>query len=355
MEETAVTRFSLNRRQVLGGLIATPLAGLARPASSQGKTLVAHSFPASYQDATLKYLVPDFKQKSGADVTLAVALAVDAVTKLVATKSSTPPFDVALMDQGPLMDAIKQGLFMEYPQDKSRHFKNLLPIAQDKWGPKFTMTLTGIAYNPKKITTPPTSWKDLWDPKYKGRVGLTSLNSSLGVAFLCEIARLNGGSEKDIEPGFKALRDLLPNVGAISANLGAHAALFQQGEVDIAPHNFNFVATLKGRGADVEFAIPDSGPFGWTQSMHIPVNSTEPELAFEYIESAISPEVQAQFQQDPNWFIPTNSLVPPQGLVLKTLGRDLGAFASKVRIQDWESINAQRADWIDRFNREIVI
>lgn len=351
-----MTQYRMSRRQVLGGLAAAPLAGAFRgPAAAQGKALVAHSFPAAYQDATLKYLVPEFKKRTGADVTLATALAVDAVTRLKATKDSTPPFDVALMDQGPLLDAIKAGLFIEYPQDKSQNFKNLVPVAQDKWGPKFTMTLTGIAYNPKKITTPPTSWRDLWDPKYKGRVGLTALNSSLGVSFLCEIARLNGGSETDIEPGFKALRELLPNVGAISANLGAHAALFQQGEVDIAPHNFNFVASLKGRGADVAFAIPDSGPFGWTQSMHIPVNSTEPELALQYIETAISPEVQTLFQQAPNWIIPTNSLVPPKGPVLETLGSNLADFAGKIRIQNWEAINERRVEWIDRFNREIVI
>lgn len=351
-----MTQYQLSRREVVGGLISAPIAGaIGTPAIAQGKTLVAHSFPASYQDATLKYLVPEFKKRTGADVTLAVALAVDAVTRLTATKSSTPPFDVALLDQGPLLDAIKAGLFVEYPQIKSKNFKNLLPIAQDKWGPKFTMTLTGIGYNPKKIKTPPKSWKELWDSKYKGRVGLTALNSSLGVSFLCEIARLNGGSETDIAPGFKALRELLPNVGAISANLGAHAALFQQGEVDIAPHNFNFVQTLKGRGVDVEFAIPDTGPFGWTQSMHIPINSKEPALAFEYIEAAISPEVQAQFQQAPNWFIPSNALVAPKGPVLETLGSNLGDFASKVRIQNWEAINERRAEWIDRFNREIVV
>ena len=83
---------------------------------------------------------------------------------------------------------------------------------------------------------------------YKGRVGLTALNSTLGMAFMAEIARLSGGSESNLEPAFKALKDLLPNVGAISANLGAHATLFQQEQIDIAPYNFNFVETLEGQG-----------------------------------------------------------------------------------------------------------
>ena len=75
-------------------------------------------------------------------------------------------------------------------------------------------------------------------------------------AFMAELARLRGGSESNLEPAFKALQELLPNVGAISANLGAHATLFQQEQIDIAPYNFNFVQTLKGKDVPVELAIP---------------------------------------------------------------------------------------------------
>jgi len=45
---------------------------------------------------------------------------------------------------------------------------------------------------------------------------------------------MNGGSESNIEPGFKALNDLKPNLAAVAANPGALATLFQQGQVDIS-------------------------------------------------------------------------------------------------------------------------
>ena len=121
------------------------------------------------------------------------------------------------------------------------------------------MQVIGIGYNPKKIKTPPKSWDALWDPQYKGRVGLTALNSQLGIAFLAEINRLRGGNEENFEPAFKALKELLPNVGAIGANLGAYATLWQQEQVDIAPYNFNFVQTLKGKDVPVELSIPATG------------------------------------------------------------------------------------------------
>jgi putative spermidine/putrescine transport system substrate-binding protein len=118
------------------------------------------------------------------------------------------------------------------------------------------MQAIGIGYNPRKITSAPKSWFDLWNPAYKGRVGLTALNSSLGMAFMVELARLKGGSESNLEPAFQALHTLLPNVGAMSANLGAHAALIQQEQVDVAVHNFDFIQTLRGKGVDVDWVKP---------------------------------------------------------------------------------------------------
>lgn len=154
---------------------------------------------------------------------------------------------------------------------------------------------------------------------------------------------MRGGGERNIEPAFKALRELLPNVGAISANLGAHATLFQQEQVDIAPHNFNFVQTLKGRGVSIEFAVPEIGMIGWTTSMHIAANATDPELAFQYVESAIAAEVQDKCQVDPHWVIPTNSKVTTKGPIASQLGKTVAEIGGKFRTQDWAVINEQRS------------
>ncbi len=104
-------------------------------------------------------------------------------------------------------------------------------------------------------------------------VGLTALNSQLGIAFLAELNRVRGGTDENFDPAFKALRELLPSVGAIAANLGAYATLWQQEQIDIAPYNFNFVQTLKGKGVPVEFVVPESGAAGWDTSLHIVANT----------------------------------------------------------------------------------
>jgi len=333
----------------LGAASLAPLGALA-----QEKTLVAATFPGTWNEAHRQILAPAFRKRTGAAVTQSIILAHDQVSRLMAAKGGRPPFDVAIFDTPQVLDAVKQGLIVAYPAAKSPHFKELLPQFQDRWGPVISMQVIGIGYNPRKIKTPPRSWDELFDPKYKGRVGLTALNSQLGIAFLAELNRLRGGSETDFAPAFKALKELLPNVGAIGANLGAYATLWQQEQVDIAPYNFNFVQTLKGRGVPVELSIPASGAVGWTTSLHLTANAAEPDLAVQYIDTHLQAEVQAAMLKPPFDVIPTNAKVKLEGAITRSIAKSHADLA-KIRGFDWEKLNPQRGALIDRFNREIKI
>lgn len=348
-----MTDHTMTRRRLLGHTLAAGALWAAPRLALAQETLVAATFPGTWSEAHRTVLAPAFQKATGASVTQTILLATDQVSKLQAAKGAKPPFDVSILDEGPLLDAVKLDLFEKYPVAKSKHFRDLLPPFQDDWGPKVTMQIVGISYNPKRIKTPPTKWSDLWNPVYKGRVGLTALNSSLGIAFLVELARINGGSESDIEPAFKALKSLLPNVGAIGANLGAYATLWQQEQVDIAPYNFNFTQTLKGKGVDIEFVVPDTGSPSWRTSMHVVKGAVKPELAFQYIDLHISPEVQAEMQKPPLDVIPTNRKVSLAGAITKYAKThdDL----AKLVFHDWSKINPRRSEWIERFNREIRV
>ncbi len=349
------TKTHLTRRELLQTLAALGGAALMpRYALAQSGTLVAATFPGTWNEAQRTILKPAFEKATGGSVTQSIILGTDQVSRLVAAKGKTPPFDVAIFDSPQVLDATKQGLIAEYPVAKSTNFKDLLPPFQDKWGPKISMQVIGIAYNPKKIKTPPKQWSDLWDPKYKGRVGLTALNSQLGIAFLAELNRVRGGTDENFDPAFKALRELLPSVGAIAANLGAYATLWQQEQIDIAPYNFNFVQTLKGKGVPVEFVVPESGAAGWDTSLHIVANTANAELAFKYIDLAIDAAVQAAMMKPPFDVIPTNGKVKLDGAITQSLAKTPADLA-KIRGFDWARLNPQRGELIERFNREIKV
>jgi putative spermidine/putrescine transport system substrate-binding protein len=250
--------------------------------------------------------------------------------------------------------AIDQGLVEPYPVAKSAYYAELIPAAQVPMGPAPFFQVVGLTYNPETVKTPPTSWADLWKPEFKGKVGITNLNSTLGTGFMVEIAKMHGGSEKDIEPAFKQIAALKPSLAAVASNPGALASLFQQGQIDISPGNFNAIQILKAQGVPVEFVAPKEGAIAFKTTMHITRNSPNPELAFKLIEAALSPEVQTQLMEAPYLVVPTNSKVAMKGEIAKVLAKDQDDMAKKFVFQDWKTINLGRSAWIDRFNREIA-
>lgn len=346
----------IDRRQMmtaaltLGAMHAFP--GLAM---AQARRLVFATFTGSWEEAHRDVLVPAFRRANGnAEITLDPMLSVDQIAKVTAARAN-PPIDVMLHDPGPALVAIDQDLVEDYPVAQSTHYKDLIPDAQDAKGPAPFFQVVGITYNPEKIKTPPTSWADIWKPEYKGRVGITNLNSTLGTGWLVEVARMRGGSETNVEAGFKAIEELRPNLGAVAANPGALATLYQQGQIDIGPGNFNAIQILKARGVPVEFVAPKEGAIAFKTTIHVVKNSPNREMAFRLIEAALSPEVQTRLMNSPYLIVPTNTKVAMVGEIAKVLAKDHADMKTKFVFQDWKAINRQRAAWIERFNREIRI
>jgi putative spermidine/putrescine transport system substrate-binding protein len=342
-------RHLLQTSLTLGAMQLFPGMGHA-----QAKRLVFATFTGSWEEAHKAVLVPAFRGATKADITLDPMLSVDQIAKVTAARNN-PPIDVMLHDPGPALTAIGQGLTEDFPVAQSRHYKDLIPEAQEGTGPAIFFQVVGLTYNPEKIKVAPTSWRDLWKPEFKGRVGITNLNSTLGTGFLVEVAKMFGGSEANVEPGFKALNDLKPNLAAVAANPGALAALFQQGQIDISPGNFNAIQILKARGVPVEFVTPREGAIAFKTTVHLVKNAPNRDLAIALIEQAMSPEVQSKLMDSPFLIVPTNGKVKMAGEVARVLAKDQADMKKRFIFQDWKKINEQRAQWIERFNREVKI
>lgn len=346
--------FKPSRRDFISASAATLLAAGIGTRARAASSIVATTYPGSWEAAHRSILIPAFTKASGADVSLQTVQALEAITKITASRDN-PPFDVVILDEGPFLAALDLGIFAPMPVSK---VKNLAEVPErfidpNGFGAFVSAQILGIVYNPAKIKTPPTSWLDLWKPEYKGRVGITGLASSLGTAWLVEIAKLHGGSEANLDPGFDAINKLLPNVGAIAPNPGALATLFQQGQIDISFNYLNSVLPLVSRGVDIAIAKPDSGWVLIRNSMHIIKNTANYDLACTYVDTALSTDVQAKMASAPNYLASTNRQVPFQSELAK-VAKDNEAL-SKLTLIDWKTINPKRGALIERFNRDVRI
>lgn len=358
----------ISRRSLLGaGLFAgTSLlikscrsgsdSDLAAETSAVGE-LIASTFPGSWEEAHRTILADYFQETTGNSVSLVPLLAVDQIAQLTASPDN-PPYDVVIMDEGPLRTSPIAEIIQPFPEEMSTTFADLLPQyqnAEEGWGPTIAVQAIGLGYNTERITTPPTSWEDLWNPEYAGRVGLVSMQSTVGAAFMVQLARMRGGGEDNIDPAFEAIQELLPNVAAIAPNPGALSTLFQQGEVDIAPHYLNNVAPLAANGSPVDWAVPSEGAILISPSMHVVKNPRSQEMAVAYIDAAMSTEVQTQMASAPYYFVPTNRDVQIPGFVGERLGRTTEEVVDQLIPLDWAKISENLPTWIERFNREVAV
>src|ERR1700732_5061980 len=98
------------RHFIAGGGALAFSAMFSSPMPAQGKSLVAATFPGTWNEADREFLAPAFTRRTGASVTQSILLGNDQLSRLTAAKGGKPPFDVALFDSPQVLDAAKQGL-----------------------------------------------------------------------------------------------------------------------------------------------------------------------------------------------------------------------------------------------------
>ena len=214
--------------------------------------------------------------------------------------------------------------------------------------------MTGIAYNTEKVKTPPKSWMDLWNPEYAGHVAISDVAGTAGYQFLAEIARLNGGSEKDIDPGFEQIAKLKPSISAIYKDPDEMSRLLTTEEAWVGPWYADRLSSLKREGAPVSFVTPTEGAIAVLSAMCIPKGTPQADMAHNYIDYQISAKVNKEFITTIAEG-PTNSKVKLDDKFLDENFIPYGTAAIEELVSlDSKVIAANLSDWITRWQSEIA-
>ncbi len=337
----------VSRRSMLAGTAAAAGLGLMPHTASAKGGVIAAIYPGTWDEAYRSIVMPALKKAHNVDLEMQPLFAVDQIAKARASRGA-PPFDVFVLDPGPRITGIDGGLFEKFDPKKLTNTGNIPGGIADDWGVGVTAQVVGIVYNPKKLPKP-KGWTDLFKDPWASRLALTGFQTTFGTVSLIEMAKAFGGSEANMDPVFAELKKILPKVAAVSAP-AALPSIFQQGQADIMYTNTQTVSTLKGRGIDVEFVVPETGAITFYSTMHIAKGSKDQENAYKYIDTVLAKDVQAALMLPPNNFVPVNKGVAlAADLPMKTLDE----MAKFIR-HDWAKINPQRAAWIERFNKEMA-
>ncbi len=336
-------------------LLSLGAIALSSPAMTQD-TMYVGGYSGDFQTMFEKEIAPGFEAKNNVKIVYVAGNSSETIAKLQAQKGNQE-INVALVDDGPMHQAVQFGLcdaLAEAPV-----YNDIYDVAKvSVFGGKAVgvgLVATGITYNKKLFDEngwpAPTSWNDLTDEKFAQRVTSNPISGTFGLNTLVMFARMNGGGEKNIEPGFDAIRDkLAPNVLSWSSSNAQLAQMFQNGDIDLGVWGSNRAVALKKTGFPVEFVYPSEGAPAIVASACSVAGNRLPEKSQALLQYLASPEVQAKFASQ--GFGPTNSKAKLEGALAEEVPYGAEKLSKLVNV-DWDTINQNRAEWTKQWTRTV--
>jgi spermidine/putrescine transport system substrate-binding protein len=166
--------------------------------------------------------------------------------------------------------------------------------------------ITGIGYDPDKVTTPPTSMADLWNPKYKGKVGMMGDTQELAnFGLLATGANPDQSTAADWQKAADKLKQ--------QRDSGIVRKYYDQSYIDaLGKGDVWLTMAWSGDifqknvsdGTNLQFVIPSEGATLWTDNMMIPITAANPVDALTLIDYFYDPVVAGSLAEYINYITP---------------------------------------------------
>ncbi|WP_157944708.1 ABC transporter substrate-binding protein [Mangrovicella endophytica] len=327
-----------------GILAAIALSLAVTPAAlAQTKELVVAAFGGAYTDA-IKKNVATFEKENGVTVTFVPASGADGLAKAMAREVDVIHADMAWAYRGEA-----QGAFEKLDPAIVTNLSTLYPKARfSDYGVVTNFGQYGIAYNPKEVSPAPTSWLDLWDPQYAGAVTTAGFDAA-NIELLVLMAKLNGGSEDNIDPGFAKMAELGKQITVFYSQHPQLLDLFRNGEVVMARWLRGRVDWARKQGVELGFAVPKEGAIGLVSTVHVVKDRPNKELAMKFVNYLLSETSQKTYASDLG-YTPARAGLDLTGIDVP-YGEDV---VGSLLIADWKKIVPQMDAWKERWEKEVV-
>src|SRR5215470_11164829 len=341
---------NISWRNVLRGTGAGLLAMVAAPAvlRAQTKELVIGG-AASHKPWVEGIVQPFFEKKYDCKIVYEGTRSLVNLEKMQKNKDKQY-LSVVQMDDPVMILAVKEGLLEPVTPDKVPNMGKLKPgtIHMNGLWANYLQPWQGIAYNTNVLKAPPASWAEAYDPKFKGRIIVPSLQNTEGIPNLFMASHLATGKPmpeamKDVDSGFKKLASLKPNLLTVYSQMPQAFSLLEQGEAHmIVGALSSFALQRRQDGAPLGMAAPKEGIFPVPSGIAVVKGGPAADLAYAYVNELLGAEVQSKIV-GPTFALPTNvDVSPPPGMPTD----------ATIHSIDWAFVADNRAGWVQRWDRE---
>ena len=346
--------FSTSRRHVLGGSVAAA-AWLALPpwVHAQERSLKVGVYGGFFKDTFDEHIFPEFTKATG--------IAVDSVSEptgeawLVqltnAARAKQAPADVSMMAQVPRLKGRQQGLWQELDAAKLGNAKYLHEHFVQRDGDGRIDGIGAVSWyinlvtNTEAYPQAPESWKALWDPANKDRIGLLALASN---SFLLDVTAKTwfGGPEPledqdGIKEVFEKLAEVKPNVRLWYRDEAQFQQALQSGEIPMGQYYHDVTGIAAAKGAPVRSTFPQEGGILDSGSWSVIKTSQKMDEALVFMDYMCQPGVQDEVART------LGSAPTVQRRHLKLSDEEFARVASEISpIVPKYDMYVDRPDWI---------
>ncbi|MFZ7086774.1 polyamine ABC transporter substrate-binding protein [Curtobacterium sp. RRHDQ10] len=222
-------------------------------------------------------------------------------------------YDIVVMTNGwELTEMIKNGFVAELDHSRLPNFaKYASPaVTSPNYDPGNAHSVvwqtgfTGIAYNPKYIDREITSFEDLLDPAFRGRIGMMSDNTELGSAALLAIgAGPSTSTPADWRRAQAWLRKQRPLVAGYYDQ--SYINRLENGDTWITQAWSGDVFQAQQSGfPHLRFVTPTEGQMTWHDNMMIPRQAANPLAALAWMDFSYTPKIAGIIEDYVNYVCP---------------------------------------------------
>lgn len=319
--------------------------------SKGSQALVVSTFGLS-EDIVKKDIMAPFEKENDAKVTLEVGNGADRYTKLL--NNPNAGIDIIELAQTNSAQGKDKDVFEKITEKEVPNLKNLTTGAKEVYesgaGVPIAVNSIGIVYNKAKVGKEIKTWDDLWDTSLKGKISVPDIATTAGPLMLY-VASDHAGQTITKDNGaaaFKAMEQLKPNVVKTYTKSSDLANMFQSGEIDVAVVADFAVDVIQKAAGNVTYVVPKSGTYANYNTINIPKNAKNKELAYKFIDYRIGATAQKNKAVSLNEG-PINSEVKLSDEEAKN--KTYGPIAQRAQTIDFTFVNKNLTDWVDQWNR----
>ena len=295
MSESKLSRRDFLRLGLLLPAVPPFLSGLLAACAKRAPEHVVNFFNWSLYIA--KDTLPNFSRETGIKVNYDVFA--DEEEMFAKLRSGALGYDLIVATDYLLPRLQAAHIIEPFPQDQLKNLGNIdAKFLHPPYDPDQQFTVpylwgsTGIGYNRKVLPKPPSSWRDLWDEKYKGRIAmLDNARDCISTALLLLGYPETPGDEKHLAQAKELLLRQKPLIKQYtSAN---YVDSLISGEVALAMAWSGDVLQACKENPQLDYVIPKEGSYRYVDSLCLVRGGAHREDTLKLIDYLLRPEVAA--------------------------------------------------------------